>query len=493
MKKFILSFIVLAGFVNVSAQIKVNSSGNVGIGKNPQHKLDVAGDIYMGSASNILGTTNDNSITFKVNNVLAGYTGNFDVSNVSFGYGSLPNSSVGTYNTAVGSSALHSSATTAIYNTAIGSSALYFNTTGRGNTASGHCALYENVSGNNNTADGTLALGRNTTGDLNTACGFIALYTNTTGSYNTAIGYNAGNNGPTNLTNSTAIGYNAMLTSSNQVRIGDSGVTSIGGYANWSNISDGRAKKNIRADVPGLDFINLLQPVTYNLDLNAMDNLLGIDKAKKNELEKEVSQELKDRSEKARKSKEDLVQTGFVAQDVEKTAKSIGYKFSGVNVDESGIYSLSYAEFVVPLVKAVQELSDKNDQLQKQVEELTGLVYKLLEKDSDVNTLRSTNDNSSVTELSDLESGIPASLEQNYPNPFNQSTVIRYTLPQICNSAQIMISSTGGKVIRQIPLSVADGASSITIEGSSLPAGIYLYSLICDGKAVNTKRMILTR
>ena len=170
--------------------------------------------------------------------------------------------------------------------------------------------------------------------------------------------------------------------------------------------------------MPGLDFINLLQPVTYNLDLNAMDNLLGIDKAKKNELEKEVSQELKDISEKARKSKEDLVQTGFVAQDVEKTAKSIGYKFSGVNVDESGIYSLSYAEFVVPLVKAVQELSDKNDQLQKQVEELTGLVYKLLEKDSDVNTLRSTSDNSSVTGLSDLESDVPASLEQNYPNPF---------------------------------------------------------------------------
>jgi Chromosome segregation ATPases len=395
MKKLILSFIVLACFMNVSAQIEISSSGNVGIGKDPQHKLDVAGDIYMGSASNILGTTNDNSITFKVNNVLAGYTGYFDTDNVSFGYGSLLNSSAGTYNTAVGSSALRSNTTTANYNTAIGSSALYFNTTGVNNTATGHCALYLNESGNYNTAHGLLALSSNTTGDLNTACGFLALSTNTTGGWNTAIGYNAGNNGPTNLTNSTAIGCNSVLTASNQVRIGNGYVTSIGGYANWSNISDGRAKKNIRADVPGLDFINLLQPVTYNLDLNAMDNLLGIDKAKKNELEKEVPQELKDISEKARKSKEDLVQTGFVAQDVEKTAKSIGYKFSGVNVDESGIYSLSYAEFVVPLVKAVQELSDKNDQLQeqveelgdkndrlqKQVEELAGLVNKLLNKE----------------------------------------------------------------------------------------------------------------
>ena len=394
MKKLILFFIVLACFVNVSAQIEISSSGNVGIGKDPQHKLDVAGDIYMGSASNILGTTNDNSITFKVNNVLAGFTGNSEACNVSFGFQSLLNSSAGIYNTAIGSSALRSN-TTANYNTAIGSSALRFNTTGVSNTATGTCALYLNESGSYNTANGHLALGLHTAGSYNTAIGYLAHYVNTIGSYNTAIGYNAGNTGPTDPINSTAIGHDAMLTSSNQVRIGNSHVTSIGGYANWSNISDGRAKKNIRADVPGLDFINLLQPVTYNLDLNAMDNLLGIDKAKKNELEKEVPQELKDISEKARKGKEDLVQTGFVAQDVEKTAKSIGYKFSGVNVDESGIYSLSYAEFVVPLVKAVQELSDKNDQLQeqveelgdkndrlqKQVEELAGLVNKLLNKE----------------------------------------------------------------------------------------------------------------
>ena len=38
MKKITLAFFVLACFMNVSAQIKVNSSGNVGIGKNPQYK-----------------------------------------------------------------------------------------------------------------------------------------------------------------------------------------------------------------------------------------------------------------------------------------------------------------------------------------------------------------------------------------------------------------------------------------------------------------------
>ena len=43
-----------------------------------------------------------------------------------------------------------------------------------------------------------------------------------------------------NLQNATAIGYFASSTASNQVRIGNGDVTSIGGYANWTNISDGR-------------------------------------------------------------------------------------------------------------------------------------------------------------------------------------------------------------------------------------------------------------
>jgi len=343
MKKIVLTLIIFAFFVNVSAQVStqliIDASGNVGIGKDPLYKLDVAGDIYIGSASNIFGTTNSNAITFKVNNVLAGFTGNSSNTNVSFGYGALPNPLAGTYNTVLG-----------------------FN-----------------------------ALSHNTTGNFNTVMGNSALSPNTTGSYNIAIGSNTGWDSPNNVANSTAIGYQATANAnnstaigngaytnaSNQIRIGNSSVNSIGGSANWSTISDGRAKKNIKTDVPGLDFINLLQPVTYNLDLDAMDNLLGIDKAKRDKLEREMSQDLKDISEKAKKAKEEQVQTGFVAQDVEKMAKRIGYKFSGVNVDEMGIYSLSYAEFVVPLVKAVQELSEQNGKLQETIDKLNTRIEQL--------------------------------------------------------------------------------------------------------------------
>ena len=218
----------------------------------------------------------------------------------------------------------------------------------------------------------------------------MALVSNIAGNYNTVIGYIADVNGAS-LSNATAIGYNALATSSNQVRIGNNYVTSIGGHVVWTTFSDKRTKKNIRADVPGLAFINRLQPVTFNLDLDAVDGLLKIDRTKKRPGEKELSPELAEINRKAREAKEKVKQTGFIAQDVEDTAKNIGYDFSGVDVDETGIYGLRYAEFVVPLVKAVQELSEHNNRLQAQIDELSATVRQLSGKAGNASIVSETN------------------------------------------------------------------------------------------------------
>jgi hypothetical protein len=442
MKKIILIAVVFAFVANVSAQLKVNSTRQVGVGTaTPQYKLDiigntrVAGDFYLGSTSNLIATINNVPITFKVNGVLSGYTGNLGMENVSFGYK----------------------------------------------------ALYSNIANFRNTANG---YSEDIPGDYNTASGVFALSPNITGNNNTAIGANANVNA-NNLSNVTAIGAGALATASNQVRIGDNNVTSIGGYAAWTNLSDKRAKKNIQTDVPGLDFINRLQPVTYNLDLDALDGLLNNDETRK-QIEDKLPQKLKDinkkmrkrdkeaseANKKAREAKEKQLQTGFIAQDVEAAAKSIGYDFSGVDVDETGIYGLRYAEFVVPLVKAVQELS-------AQVNELTELVSSLQEKDASAALPKSESATKAVA------SG--ASLRQNIPNPFNQSTTIHYTLPQEYSSAQLVVSNTAGQVVRQIPLPGSDTTGSITIEGGALLAGTYYYSLYVDGKLVDTKQMVLTK
>ena len=74
-----------------------------------------------------------------------------------------------------------------------------------------------------------------------------------------------------------------------------------------------------------------------------------------------------------------MLQSGFIAQEVEQAAKELGYNFSGVDApkNEDDYYGLRYAEFVVPLVKAVQELSKQNDDLKKQNDELLKRIEKL--------------------------------------------------------------------------------------------------------------------
>ena len=66
--------------------------------------------------------------------------------------------------------------------------------------------------------------------------------------------------------------------------------------------------------------------------------------------------------------KENIVYSGFLAQEVEATAKHLGYDFSGVDKpkNDKDFYGLRYAEFVVPLVKAVQEMDDKVTSLESE-------------------------------------------------------------------------------------------------------------------------------
>ncbi|MFM1793224.1 MAG: hypothetical protein RLZZ252_1578, partial [Bacteroidota bacterium] len=59
--------------------------------------------------------------------------------------------------------------------------------------------------------------------------------------------------------------------------------------------------------------------------------------------------------------------SGFIAQDVEKVAKSLGYDFSGIDAaqNDKDLYGLRYSEFVVPMVKAIQEQQVQIEELKK--------------------------------------------------------------------------------------------------------------------------------
>jgi len=292
--------------------------------------------------------------------------------------------------------------------------------------------------------------------------------------------------GPTTnwFTNSTAVGYEANVSASNQVRLGNSSVTSIGGYANWTNISDGRYKKNIKENIPGLAFINKLRPVSYNLDIHGIEKFLHPEDHRFDKMSSDVVAKSKDADERALAEKEKVVYTGFVAQDVEKSAKELHYDFSGVDApkDQHSLYGLRYSEFVVPLVKAVQELSHKNDDLQKQIDDLKTMVQQLSQSSATVQNKTNVNG----VALSN------ASLEQNIPNPFTATTVINYVLPDKLTAAQIIISDNNGKALKQVNLSGA-GPGSLKVDALTLSAGAYHYSLYIGGKLIVSKQMVVAK
>jgi len=236
--------------------------------------------------------------------------------------------------------------------------------------------LYENITGYDNTAIGSIALFDNTTGYRNTAVGSAAMRT-CTGDYNTGLGYSS--NSGSNYDNSTGVGYNADCTASNQVLIGNSSVTSIRGYANWTNISDARFKTNITEDIEGLAFIKSLRPVSYNLDVGKIDNFFA-----EHYNERDSSGLL------LNSEKDQIRYSGFIAQEVEASAKQIGYDFSGVDTPKNNkdFYGLRYAEFVVPLVKGMQEQQEMIERQNLEIENLRTQNEILVEKVSEIQEIK---------------------------------------------------------------------------------------------------------
>ena len=144
--------------------------------------------------------------------------------NTAVGYNALHNN-VLDFNTGVGYNALLNN--TGAENSAFGSSSLVGNTSGSQNTAFGFQALLNNTTGSYNSAQGLNALQYNTTGSYNTAIGALAgsNSANTAGNYNIFIGYNANSTG--NLQNAIAIGKNALVSQSNSMVLGGTGVDAI--------------------------------------------------------------------------------------------------------------------------------------------------------------------------------------------------------------------------------------------------------------------------
>jgi len=330
-------------------------------------------------------TTKEASGDLSINGIAVGRGSGGNIRNTAIGSLTLINNTTGFSNTAIGVGALQGN-TTASSNTAIGSDALYFNTTGIANTALGINALQKNISGNDNSALGSGALFNNTTGNLNTAIGTSALINNTTGTHNTALGYatlfnhNSGVNntaigrealnGNTSFNNCSGLGYDAQVSASNQVRLGNTAVTTVtsSGTASFSDIRD---KADIRDTVLGLDFISKLRAVDYKWDYRE-DYKSEMPLPLKEEATEEEIEEYKILMDEWLESckfsnlvhdgskKRKRYHHGLIAQEVKEVIEESRVDFGGfqdhtINGGDE-VMTVTYTELIAPMIKAIQEL-----------------------------------------------------------------------------------------------------------------------------------------
>lgn len=310
------------------------------------------------------------------------------------------------FNNGVGAYAL-SSLTTGSWNSAFGNESLRSNTTGYENSAFGNMSLTSNTSGYRNSAFGYYSLLQNVIGVQNSAFGYYSLYANTSGSHNSAFGYESlrsinegyensafgarslGNSGTggensafgylslywnsgnrnsafgnrslgnvTSGSNNIGIGYNTQVPdgeANNQVRIGNTDISYAGIQVAWTITSDWRYKDNIISSSLGLNFLSKLKPVSYT---------------RKND-------------EKAR------TEFGLIAQEVEEVLKQEGIENSGMlTITDEGMYELRYNDLIAPMIKAIQELSIKNEIIEvKNKEQIALLVEENIHLKSEIEKL----------------------------------------------------------------------------------------------------------
>lgn len=141
--------------------------------------------------------------------------------------------------------------------------------------------------------------------------------------------------------------------------------------------------------------------------------------------------------------------------------------------DLDGNVSINYIEMIPLLLQSIKELK-------AEIDELKGNDFK-----------KAASRSAGVTSIEDTEADL-FSVSQNEPNPFTETTTIKLSIPMKTQRAALMIYEMSGKHIKQININER-GKTSVNITSEGLTAGMYLYSLIADGKVISTKRMILTK
>lgn len=281
---------------------------------------------------------------------------------------------------------------------------------------------------------------------------------------NRTPGYNYGIYGELNGTNT---GAGVFGTISVQVPIitgryagyfyGDTYVSGMLTAGDITTLSDARYKSNIQQiNSTALTKITALNPVQYTMASGSAIALANTEKSDTCTLPT-PNEDL---------SRSNKIHYGLLAQEVKELYPEL------VHEDAAGVMSINYIELIPLLIQSIQDLSE-------QVNVLSGSLGTSARK-------QAPKQQNNYTET------VVAMLYQNNPNPFTEETIISYVVPTEAQQASIYIYNMVGEQLSKYDISTF-GEGNITISANELYAGTFLYSLVVDGKLIDTKQMIITQ
>ena len=236
-------------------------------------------------------------------------------------------------------------------------------------------------------------------------------------------------------------------TSDNTRRLGRSGLrwSEVWAADGTINTSDARLKTNIRDLEYGLKEIMKLRSTRFNWKSRAGDG----DKL------------------------------GLIAQDLKAVLPEVVRDWEFTTDEQTGEQKkvpsvhlgVAYADIIPVLVKGMQEQQGIIEKQQQQIDELRQLVHKFANGQTNANVDGNA-------------------LLQNAPNPVRNTTTIRYSLPAGAGNAQLLLTDALGRTIKVIRL---NDSGLVSVDVSSLSAGVYNYSLVIDGKTLQTRKMNVVR
>jgi trimeric autotransporter adhesin len=252
------------------------------------------------------------------------------------------------------------------------------------------------------------------------------------------------------------------------------------GGGSWVASSDARLKQDIRPYSDGLRSVLAINPVHYRY--------------------KEKS---------ARGLQPEYV--GVIAQELREVAPYMVGEFERagetyLNVDNSAMtYMLINAvkelnqkvEAVTPEGMVTRDelealISEKDAQIEAQQRQIEAILSRLNAFDTDLQQCCfEHSDAIGASGVNQQSANDNPHLEQNIPNPFHENTTIKYYLPNGMRTASIIITDLSGVQLKTFDLGGTRGFGQVLISGGAFPAGTYIYTLTVNGKAVDSKRMVL--